>query len=55
MNAPAKASSAKSQKHTTPAIAAVRSTLIVDAVWIDQSLPARSSIRRVVQNATVTT
>ena len=36
-------------------IAHVRPTLTVDAVWTDQSSPPRSSIRRVVQYATVST
>src|SRR3954471_19733616 len=39
--APATASSAKTQKHTTPAIAEPRVTLAVEAVWIDQSSPPR--------------
>ena len=55
VNAPITASTAKIQKQITPVIAAVRPALIVDAVWIDQSIPPRSSIRRVVQNATLPT
>jgi hypothetical protein len=49
VSAPASASAAKHQKHTTPASAQPGPTLIVEAVWRDQLIPARSSIRAVSQ------
>jgi hypothetical protein len=52
VSAPAIARTATSQKVTTPASAQRGPMLIVEAVWRDQLMPARSSARAVFQKAT---
>jgi hypothetical protein len=55
VSAPAIARAAKNQKQTTPASAQRGPTLIVEAVWRDQLIPARSSMRAAFQKATSAT